>query len=353
MTVFQPSGEKIYKRSNIRLVVDFRNWVQFPRTSRLSQGKPYTSIADVIRSHTSCRLFFRVVSGFFHFFLQQRPLPEGAATNTGQLPPEVVEAARLDHPEDVAGKPAESLEDNDNDTGSAYGRNTRAHLKLDMFEDRQGLDEETAMEAAGGREERGYGSSLRGMAFVGSGIDENGCGDDDDDDKIDNDNDSVDSGHGKRFSNAARPARPTGETHVDGDAVEVGSASEKGAVVRPRTCETREGTSDDQRQDGAHREASDCVSPPSSPPSETPFDARAGTGRGCIARVGSKGRKREQEVSAAEQARLALQLWWPLLAGLSGGAGDPRLDCRSAALSTLQDVLRVSEPTQKGGLPRA
>lgn len=46
-------------------------------------------------------------------------------------------------------------------------------------------------------------------------------------------------------------------------------------------------------------------------------------------------------VNSAECSRLALQLWWPLLAGLSGGAGDLRLDCRSAALSTLQDVLQV------------
>lgn len=45
--------------------------------------------------------------------------------------------------------------------------------------------------------------------------------------------------------------------------------------------------------------------------------------------------------AAAERARLALRLWWPLLAGLAGGAGDPRLDCRAAALSTLQDVLKV------------
>lgn len=44
----------------------------------------------------------------------------------------------------------------------------------------------------------------------------------------------------------------------------------------------------------------------------------------------------------AKRCRQALKLWWPLLAGLSGGAGDPRLDCRSAALATLQDVLQVS-----------
>lgn len=47
--------------------------------------------------------------------------------------------------------------------------------------------------------------------------------------------------------------------------------------------------------------------------------------------------------SAAEHSRLALQLWWPLLAGLAGGAGDPRLDCRAAALSTLRDLLKASD----------
>ncbi|CAN0124883.1 unnamed protein product, partial [Ectocarpus sp. 13 AM-2016] len=48
----------------------------------------------------------------------------------------------------------------------------------------------------------------------------------------------------------------------------------------------------------------------------------------------------EGGVGAAEQSRLALQLWWPLLTGLARGAGDPRLDCRAAALSTLQDILK-------------
>lgn len=46
-------------------------------------------------------------------------------------------------------------------------------------------------------------------------------------------------------------------------------------------------------------------------------------------------------VGAAERTRLALQLWWPLLAGLAGGAGDDRLDCRAAALSTLRDLLKA------------
>ena len=40
-------------------------------------------------------------------------------------------------------------------------------------------------------------------------------------------------------------------------------------------------------------------------------------------------------------ARLALRLWWPLLTGLARRVGDPRLDCRAAALSTLRDILRV------------
>lgn len=46
-------------------------------------------------------------------------------------------------------------------------------------------------------------------------------------------------------------------------------------------------------------------------------------------------------IGPADQARLALQLWWPLLAGLAGGAGDPRLDCRAAAMATLRDLLKV------------
>lgn len=100
----------------------------------------------------------------------------------------------------------------------------------------------------------------------------------------------------------------------------------------------------DDHDDGNRRNTSlEWVSPPSSSPSETALESvedgdRAGPG-------------------AAEKARIALQLWWPLLAGLSGGAGDPRLDCRSAALSTLQDVLQVRGKhnprfgSEEGGLP--
>ena len=55
----------------------------------------------------------------------------------------------------------------------------------------------------------------------------------------------------------------------------------------------------------------------------------------------------EGGVGGAKHTRLALQLWWPLLAGLAGGAGDPRLDCRAAALSTLQDVLKVTDPVPR------
>lgn len=61
-----------------------------------------------------------------------------------------------------------------------------------------------------------------------------------------------------------------------------------------------------------------------------------GVGDATVAAAAAEG-----GVGGAKQARLALQLWWPLLAGLAGGAGDPRLDCRAAALSTLQDVLKV------------
>ena len=45
-------------------------------------------------------------------------------------------------------------------------------------------------------------------------------------------------------------------------------------------------------------------------------------------------------VSPRGTVRARLQLWWPLLAGLSDCLGDPHLDQRSAAVSTLRDVLR-------------
>ncbi len=56
---------------------------------------------------------------------------------------------------------------------------------------------------------------------------------------------------------------------------------------------------------------------------------------------GRPGTAAAARVRGVKQTHLALQLWWPLLAGLAGGASDPRLDCRAAALSTLQDILKV------------
>lgn len=46
-----------------------------------------------------------------------------------------------------------------------------------------------------------------------------------------------------------------------------------------------------------------------------------------------------QEVPIALQ-RARLQLWWPLLVGLAECLGDSRMDVRSAAISTLRDILR-------------
>lgn len=75
----------------------------------------------------------------------------------------------------------------------------------------------------------------------------------------------------------------------------------------------------------------------SSPSTASPLPGQAGvrssSSRGNVAAAG--------EIGPAGRARQALRLWWPLLAGLAGGARDPRLDCRAAALSTLQDLLKV------------
>ncbi|CAM9356467.1 unnamed protein product [Discosporangium mesarthrocarpum] len=109
---------------------------------------------------------------------------------------------------------------------------------------------------------------------------------------------------------------------------------------------------------GRARQRGTSAATPSTPPQSTTVpaqldlgqDLRQGRGQGRNSGElmgvgegeGDWGGRGEADAAteAGYRAQLALELWWPLLAGLAGGAGDPRLDCRSAAVSTLRDILR-------------